>query len=172
MGKTYYGEGEYEQAITSLERVPRGDSLGREAAFFLGLAAYAHGDLAKAQSAFSLLASQLPLTEVRNNLGVVAARRGDKSSLEDFQKAVQADPNDSDYRFNLGLAYYRAGDLAAASRQLREALNIRPSDQEAKSLLETISASATHNLQTGTVSSASSRRKTRTATCAPSIIPA
>ena len=154
LGKTYYGEGEYDQAIASLERVPRGDSLGREAAFFLGLSAYAHGDLAKAQSAFSLLASQLPLTEVRNNLGVVAARRGDKSSLEDFQKAVQADPNDPDYRFNLGLAYYRAGDLAAASRQLREALNIKPSDQEAKSLLETISASATHKLQTGTLSSA------------------
>ncbi|PYX88717.1 MAG: hypothetical protein DMG68_07605, partial [Acidobacteria bacterium] len=119
--------------------MPRGDSLGREATFYLGLASYAHGDLAKAESAFTYLASQFPLTEVRNNLGVVAARRGEKTALEDFQNAVQADPNDPDYRFNLALTYFRAGDLASASRQLREALNLQPSDSQAKSLLDTIS---------------------------------
>jgi Flp pilus assembly protein TadD/TolB-like protein len=142
LGKTYYGERDYEQAIAALEKIPRGDSLEREAAFFLGLSAYGRGDLARAESAFNFLASQLPLTEVRNNLGVVAARRGEKSAVEYFQKAVQADPNDADYHFNLGLAYYRAGDLAGASHQLRETLNLKPSDQEAKSLLDAIAASA------------------------------
>lgn len=153
LGKAYYAQREYEAAIAALDKIPRGDSLGREAAFFLGLAAYSHGNLAKAESAFNFLASQLPLTEVRNNLGVVAARRGQKSALDDFQKAVQADPNDPDYRFNLGLTYYRDGDLASASRQLRETLNLKPNDQEAKSLLDTISTSATQKLQTGSVSS-------------------
>jgi tetratricopeptide (TPR) repeat protein len=151
LGKTYYTEHEYDQAASWLEKIPRGDSLGREATFYLGLASYAHGDLAKAESAFTYLASQFPLTEVRNNLGVVAARRGEKTALEDFQNAVQADPNDPDYRFNLALTYFRAGDLASASRQLREALNLQPSDSQAKSLLDTISTSATQKLQAGSV---------------------
>ena len=58
--------------------------------------------------------------------------------MEDFQKAVADDPNDADYRFNLGVELYRNGDLAGASRQLRETLSLRPSDPEAKSLLDAI----------------------------------
>ena len=147
LGKTYYAERDYQQAISWLEKVPRGDSLGREATFVLGLAAYYRGDFAKAESAFTFLASQLPLTEVRNNLGVVAVRRGEKGAVEDFQKAVQTDPNDPDYRFNLALGYYRAGDLASASRQIHEVLNLKPGDAEAKSLLDAISATAVQNGQ-------------------------
>jgi len=139
LGKTYYGEREYEQAILVLEKIPNGDSVAREANFYLGLAAYFHGDFAKAQKAFYLLAAQLPLTEVYNNLGVVSARRGDKSAVDYFQKAVQADPADPDYRFNLGVAYFRAGDQSNALRQVREALSLRPNDTEAKSFFDVVS---------------------------------
>jgi Tfp pilus assembly protein PilF/TolB-like protein len=139
LGKTYYGEREYEQAILVLEKIPSGDSVARAANFYLGLAAYFHGDFAKAQKAFYLLAAQLPLTEVYNNLGVVSARRGDKSAVDYFQKAVQADPADPDYRFNLGVAYFRAGDQSNALRQVREALSLRPNDTEAKSFFDVVS---------------------------------
>jgi len=138
LGKSYYSERQYEQAIATLEKIPSGDSIAREASFYLGLAAYYHGDLAKSQNAFRALASQLPLMEVYNNLGVVSARRGDKGALEYFQKAVQTDPNDPDYRFNLAVSYFRAGDQPNAARQVREALNLRPNDSEAKAFLDLV----------------------------------
>ena len=138
LGKSYYSERQYEQAIATLEKIPSGDSIAREASFYLGLAAYYHGDLAKSQNAFRALASQLPLMEVYNNLGVVSARRGDKGALDYFQKAVQTDPNDPDYRFNLAISYFRAGDQPNAARQVREALNLRPNDSEAKAFLDLV----------------------------------
>jgi Tfp pilus assembly protein PilF len=81
----------------------------------------------------------LPLTEVYNNLGVVEARRGQRASaVEYFSKVSKADPNDSDYRFNLAVALYKNGDSAGASRQLRDELQQRPVDGEAKSLLDLV----------------------------------
>ena len=82
---------------------------------------YYRGSLDRAYTAFSYLATRLPLTEVYNNLGVVDARRGRRTAaVEYFSKAVAADPNDSDYRFNLALALFKNGDTAGAARQLRE----------------------------------------------------
>ncbi len=59
-------------------------------------------------------------------------------AVEYFTKAVNADPNDADYRFNLAVALFKNGDSAAASRQLKDELQQRPSDGEAKALLDMI----------------------------------
>ena len=131
LGKAYFAGRVYETAASWLARIPKIDPLAREANFYIGMAAYYLGDFERAESAFAFLSSRLPLTEVYNNLGVVSARRGKKSALDFFQKAVHADPNDPDYRFNLGLTLYRAGDHAGAPRQLREAVALRPNDSEA-----------------------------------------
>lgn len=139
LGKTCYRERQYDQAILSLSRVPQEHSLTSEANFYLGLAAYYRGDFRRAESAFNFVADRMPLTEVYNNLGVIASHRDRKRATEYFQKAVDADPNDADYHFNLGLELYRTGDTANATRQLREALSLRPGDSEVKSVLETIS---------------------------------
>ena len=61
---------------------------------------------------------------VYNNLGVAQARRGKKSAVENFQRAAEADSHDADYRFNLALALYRAGNTSEAARQARDP--IRP----------------------------------------------
>jgi tetratricopeptide (TPR) repeat protein len=63
--------------------------------------------------------------------------------VEYFSKAVTADPNDPDYRFNMALALFKNGDNAGAERQLREELQLRPTDAEAKSLLEMINRGVT-----------------------------
>ena len=73
-------------------------------------------------------------TEVLNNLGVIAARRGQKNARDYFEKSVQTDPSDPDYHFNLAVELYREGDSQGASRQLRELLAIYP-DSEAKTFL-------------------------------------
>ncbi|HXZ31636.1 MAG TPA: tetratricopeptide repeat protein [Terriglobales bacterium] len=141
LGKAFYQEHEYEQAASWLTKVPADDSAALEAQFYLGLASYSRGDFPRAESAFKFVAERLPLSEVYNNLGVVADHHDKTAAVESFQKAILADPNDADYRFNLGVELYHSGDFAGASRQLRDALSLNPSDTQAKSLLEMIGGS-------------------------------
>ncbi len=139
LGKTYYREQEYESASLWFSRVPKDDPAAGEANFLLGMSEYYGGSFEKAFNAFSFLVTRLPLTEVYNNLGVVEARRGHRAAAVDyFSRAVNADPNDGDYRFNLAVALLRNGDVPGAARQLREELQQRPTDGEAKSLLDMI----------------------------------
>jgi Flp pilus assembly protein TadD/TolB-like protein len=139
LGKSYYKARDYESAASWLARVPTGDANANEAQFYLGLAAFYAGHMEKAESAFRALAARLPLTEVLNNLGVVAARRGQRGARGYFEKTVQTDPNEPDYRFNLAVALYREGDTQGAARELRKLLAVQP-DTEAKSFLEGIAS--------------------------------
>jgi tetratricopeptide (TPR) repeat protein len=141
LGKTYFAERSYESAIGAFSHVSSASPMAREANFFLGLAAYEHGDLARAETAFEFVAARLPLAEVYNNLGVVAARRGHKTSVEYFEKAIRNDPSNPDYHFNLGVVLNQSGDSAGANRELRAALERRPNDVEAKALLDSLPAS-------------------------------
>lgn len=138
LGKTYFEAHDYDAAANWLGRIPSTDPEAREANFFLGLAAYYQGNFARAEAAFRYLLEQFPLIEVYNNLGVVSARLGKPEATQLFQQAVSAEPSDADYRFNLGVSLYRAGDMAGAGRQLRECLALRSDDAEAKSLLAQI----------------------------------
>lgn len=143
LGKTYYAERSYEPAITALGQVPHSSTVAREANFYLGLAAYAHGDFVRSQSAFEFVAARLPLAEVYNNLGAVAARRGQKKAADYFERAIQNDPSDSDYHFNMAVTLNLSGDRTGAVREFRAALEHRPSDSEAKSLLDSLTATPT-----------------------------
>ena len=139
LGKTYFDSHEYESATAWFARIPKTDPVAGEANFLLGMSEFYRGNYDKAFAAFNYLLTRLPLTEVYNNLGVVEARRGHRAAaVEYFTKAVNADPYDPDYRFNLAVALFRNSDSAGASRQLKEELQQRPSDGEAKSLLDTI----------------------------------
>ena len=142
LGKTYYVQRAYELAIAALGQVQHSSlvsgAVAREANFYLGLAAYSHGDFAKSESAFQFVAARLPLAEVYNNLGVVAARRGQKKAVDYFERAIQNDPSDPDYHFNLGVTLIQAGDRAGAARELNMALDRRPNDSEAKMLLDSL----------------------------------
>ena len=139
LGKAYYAKHEYESAAAWLSRIPKDDPAAGQANFLLGMSEFYRASFEKAFSAFSYLATRLPLTEVYNNLGVVEARRGRRTqAVEYFSKAVNADPNDPDYRFNLAVALFKNEDNPGAARQLREELQRDPSDGEAKALLDLI----------------------------------
>jgi tetratricopeptide (TPR) repeat protein len=153
LGRVYYDNHEYEQAAAWLNKVPKDDPSTGQATFLLGMSEYYRGSLDRAYAAFSSLVTHLPLTEVYNNLGVVDARRGRNAAAgEYFSKAVAADPSDSDYRFNYALALFKGGDSANAARQLREELQHRPTDAEAKSLLDMINRGVTTSSSTSTAS--------------------
>jgi tetratricopeptide (TPR) repeat protein len=142
LGKAYYSQRAYEPATAALSQVSRSSAVAREANFYLGLSAYAHGDFAKSESAFEFVAARLPLAEVYNNLGVAASRRGQKKSADYFERAIQNDPSDADYHFNLGVTLAQTGDRADAARELRNALDHRPGDAEAKALLDSLTTPA------------------------------
>jgi tetratricopeptide (TPR) repeat protein len=142
LGKAYYEGRQYAQAISTLSRMPGDDALARETNFYLGLAAYYQGDFQRADSAFHFVAARLPLAEVYNNLGAVNSHIDRKIAAQYFQKAIDADPNDPDYHFNLATELYRGDDLAGASRQLRETLSLKTTDSEARSLLNAITSDA------------------------------
>lgn len=140
LGKAYYDNHEYELASSWFARVPKNDAVAGEANFLLGMSEFYRGAYEKSYAAFNGLVVRLPLTEVYNNLGVVESRRGKRAAaIEYFLKASNADPNDGDYRFNLAVAMYKNGDAGGAARQLREELQRRPTDGEAKLLLDNIS---------------------------------
>jgi Tfp pilus assembly protein PilF/TolB-like protein len=141
LGKTYYSARDYEQAVNWLSKVPLDDSNANEAQFYLGMAAFYSNQMDKAEAAFHLLSTRLPLSEIFNNLGVVSSKRGEKQARTYFEKSIQTDANDPDYHFNLAVELYRESDLAGAQRELREALAIR-SDAEAKSFLDALSSGA------------------------------
>jgi Flp pilus assembly protein TadD len=138
LGKAHYAQRNYDLAMAALEQVPHSSPVSREANFYLGLSAYSRGDFAKAESAFEFLAVRMPLAEIYNNLGVVAARRGQKKAGEYFARAVHNDPSDADYHFNLGVTLLQAGDRSGAIREFRAALEHRPGDAEAKTLLDSL----------------------------------
>jgi Tfp pilus assembly protein PilF len=140
LGKTYFDNRDYEQASTWLARVPKTEEEASEANFFLGLCAFYQGNYAAAEEAFRFTAQRLPLIEVYNNLGVVTARRGKHDALDYFQRAVSADARDPDYRFNLAVSLYRAGDPTRAARELKEVVVLRPQDNEARALLQSATA--------------------------------
>ena len=141
LARTYFDKRDYASAITWCSKIPATDKHAAEANFFLGLAAYYSGDMDRAAHAFQFVADRLPLSEVYNNLGVVDSRRGKNSSVEYLERAVQADPTDEDYHFNLAVSLAHSHDNAGANRQLKEALDLHPSDAEAKAYLDAISGS-------------------------------
>jgi tetratricopeptide (TPR) repeat protein len=154
LGKTYYAQRDYESAISALNQIKLTSTVAREANFYLGLTAYAHGDFAKSESAFEFVAARLPLAEIYNNLGVVAARRGQKKAADYFARAIQDDPSDADYHFNMGVVLSQTGDRTGAARELRTALDRHPNDTEAKMLLDSLTPTA------GGIVTASSTLKT------------
>lgn len=138
LGKTYYNVKDYPDAIVWLGKIAKNDPNANEAQFYLGLSAFYAGQADKAAAAFSFLVMRLPLPEIYNNLGVAAARLGDKQARSYFEHSIQTDPNDPDYHFNLAVELYRQGENQEAVRELKETLNLNL-DSEAKSLLDALS---------------------------------
>ena len=139
LGKAQFSQREYDQAATTLARIPHADRRALEAGFYIGLARFNTAKYAEAESAFAFVASRLPLPEVVNNQAVASSRQG-HDAVPLFQRASDADPNDPDYRYNLAVALLRRGDFAGAQREIDLTLKLRPKDQEAAELKTNISA--------------------------------
>ena len=136
LGKAYWEKDDYKSAAGWLERVARTDPHYLEAQFFLGLSKYYNGDFAGAEQAFELVAAEVPLNEVLNDLGAAEARRNNTAgAIANFKKALEGDNSDPDYHFNLGYTLWRAGQYEAAVESFREVVARDQGDAEATTLL-------------------------------------
>lgn len=135
LGQIHYQRKEYRQAADWLEQISPDDVHYRESSFLLGLALFQSGDYAGAQKAFQAIVASVPLSAVWNDLAAAESRQNLPHAVDDFQKALEGDPNDPDYHFNLGYALWKKGDFSAAADRFRAALDRNPEDQMATLLL-------------------------------------
>jgi len=136
LGKLHLEKKEYKVAAEWLQKVAASDVHFREAKFMLGLSLYHTGDFSGAQNAFMIVAGSVPLNEVYNDVGAAESRQNLPGALENFRKALEGDPTDPDYQFNVGYALWRRGDFEAASQRFQAALERNPKDAEASAMLE------------------------------------
>jgi tetratricopeptide (TPR) repeat protein len=135
LGKIHFDRKEYREAADWLEHVGPTENHYREASFLLGFARYQAGDFESARKAFQTIAETVPISTVWNNLGAAESRLNLPQAVETFRKAMEQDPSDPDYHFNLGYALFKKGDFTAAADRFREVLDRDPGDQMATLLL-------------------------------------
>src|SRR5579872_2688426 len=135
LGQIHYDRKDYRQAAEWLEKVGAEDLHYREARFLLGLSLFQSADYAGAQKEFQTIAAAVPLMEVYNNLAASESRRNQPQAADDFRKAVEGDPSDPVYQFNLGYSLWKKGEFSGAVEHFRVVLDHTPDDQMATLLL-------------------------------------
>ena len=135
LGKIHFAKKEYREAATWLEHVGPSENHYREASFLLGFSRYQAGDFEAARKAFQSIAEKVPISTVWNNLGAAESRLNLPQAVDTFRKALDQDPSDPDYHFNLGYALFKKGDFPAAADRFRAVLDRNPGDSMATLLL-------------------------------------
>jgi len=142
----YTDQGDHDDALAAVASVPADSPLARRARFLAGLSQLELKKYDDAFATFEALAAAQPAAAVLNNLGIVQIRRGGSPQTGQptyyFNKAREADPDEPDFVFNLGYAYWMDRDTQAAIYWLREAVRRSPADGQAHYILGTALAVA------------------------------
>ena len=131
-------QGDHAQALAAVVSVAEDSPWHRRARFLAGLSQLNLKKFDDAFATFKALADAEPSPALLNNLGVVQLRRGGTQAGQPeyfFNKAADADPDEEDFRFNLGYAYWQNRDPQAAIYWLREAVRRNPADADAHFVL-------------------------------------
>ena len=90
--------------------------------------------LSKAQRAKQLLPD---MTEVSDTLGWIFLKKNlSDSAIDTFRELVNKAPNQSTYRYHLGMALYQKGDKLKAIKELQDALKYNPPPTERQKIQE------------------------------------
>ena len=125
LGMIYFQDEDYPTSVPWLSKLQRGDEDYLEANYFLGLAYLKLGQYERSAAALRVIAQRLPLNEVQNNLGIALSRQERPGAVQYFEKAVQNEPEDPDYQFNLGYTYWKQGRYEEALGPLKNALQLQ-----------------------------------------------
>jgi tetratricopeptide (TPR) repeat protein len=135
LGKLYLERKDPKQALKWLQRVPVADPRYLEARFRMGIAAYQSADYSTAVNYFKEVADVMPLHEVYNNLAAAEDQLSLPPTVDDYRRAVDGDPADVSYLFNLGAALLRRNLFEEAQQKLQAVMDHSPDDAEADELL-------------------------------------
>ncbi|MCU1383559.1 MAG: putative system TPR-repeat lipoprotein [Acidobacteria bacterium] len=135
----YNDQGDHALALAAVVSVADDSPWARRARFLAGLSQLNLKKFDDAFATFKALADAQPSPAALNNLGVVQLRRGAAppggQPAYFFNKAADADPDEEDFLFNLGYAYWLDRDPQAAIYWLREAVRRNPADADAHFVL-------------------------------------
>jgi len=135
--QSLYDAADFKGAIEALNGVAQLDD---RALLLRAWATYRTGDFAGAQQLFENILKRSPNNlQARNGVGFAALQQ-DALDLSErsFGAVLKAAPQDPPAVSGMGLVRYRQGRYPEATRYLRSALELDPSNEEAKSLLATI----------------------------------
>ena len=142
----YAEQGDHALALAAVVSVPDDSPWVRRARFLAGLSQLNLKKFEETFATFKALADAAPSPALLNNLGVVQLRRSGALPAGQpayfFNKAVDADPDDEDFLFNLGYAYWTERDSQASIYWLREAVRRNPADADAHFVLGAALAAA------------------------------
>lgn len=137
-------QGNPDRALASASAVPASAQAYRQARFAVALSLVDLKRYDGAYQALTDLAGRERSAAVSNALGVVQLRRGLPSTGQPatlyLRRAVDDDPENVDYLFNLGYAYALVGNVDEALSWLREAVRIDVADPEAHLVMSALLA--------------------------------
>jgi tetratricopeptide (TPR) repeat protein len=153
MWEVYAEQNDQQKALAAVNDVPTGSPWARRARFLGGLSQLALQKYEDAFNTFKMLADAQPTPSVLNNLGIIQLRRAatpqNGQAMYYFTKAAEADPDDPDYVFNLGYAYWLNREPSSAAYWLREAVRRSPADGDAHFVLGAALAASGNNVEAG-----------------------
>lgn len=137
--QVYTSQGDHAHAAAAALGVPQASRFYRRARFLVALSKIHVKQYDEAFQGLKTLLDASATPALYNNLGVIQARRGGSPQTGRatyfFNKAAEADPEDPDYAFNLGYAYWLDRDPQASVYWLKEAVRRHPADGDAHFVL-------------------------------------
>lgn len=141
LGYAFGQIGDYEKEVFHYEKAI---ALGfRTGQIFLNLG-LAYGELDEIEKSIIAFKKSLEVnpgsSDAHFGLAIAYFRRGsaDKLAEEEFLKTIDVDPKHIDARLYLSILYADSGEIEKAGQQLRKILQIDPTNERARNLLEKI----------------------------------
>jgi tetratricopeptide (TPR) repeat protein len=147
LGETYSSRNDCNAALPFFSHVPVGHARYFEALFSGGVCRLQMNQPERAEETFDNLQKALgangnggapgaDVPEILNNLAIARARQGKAAAAQaDLRRAMELDPDEDDYPFNLGLLFMQSGDFLTAAANFREAVDRRPENAEDRAFL-------------------------------------
>jgi tetratricopeptide (TPR) repeat protein len=136
LGFVFFERGYFEPAAAFFQQALNDDPKNAEALYGLGSAYLQQQKTSDARECFQRVLQLRPgypgtLPNAWNNLGILDAREGNTDlAIQDFERALQIDPDHSVALQNLGNAYRQKKDWPQAKRVLEKAFALNPDEAE------------------------------------------
>ncbi len=139
LGRLYFDQKDYADSLKWLSKLQESDAHYFEGLFLRAVDEFFLGRQQDSEQNFALLAREIPLNEVWNDLGVLQAGRGQYAeAVGSFERAYKGDPTDPDFAFNLGVSFWYLKRYAEAEQYLNKELRENSDDSEAHTLLAAV----------------------------------